>query len=95
MRDVVVVVPCYNEAERLDGAAFQDFVRAHEGARLLFVDDGSRDGTAALLAELCAAAPALGVAPCCGAGTAPPSCGCHTLFRNSRWRAGRASECSA
>jgi glycosyltransferase involved in cell wall biosynthesis len=46
---VALVVPCYNEAARLDERAFRD-VRV-EGHRLeiVFVDDGSRDGTRALL----------------------------------------------
>lgn len=42
---LVLVVPCYNEAERLQPASFRDFLASHEAVRLLFVDDGSRDGT--------------------------------------------------
>jgi dolichyl-phosphate beta-glucosyltransferase len=52
-----VVVPCYNEAARLPAEAFVDFVRGWPGGRLLFVDDGSSDGTADLLAALVARAP--------------------------------------
>lgn len=52
MLSVVVVVPCYNEAARLDAGAFTAFVRAHANVRLLFVDDGSTDGTAAVLRTL-------------------------------------------
>jgi dolichyl-phosphate beta-glucosyltransferase len=40
------VVPCFNEAHRLDVPAWQAFASAH---RVLFVDDGSTDGTGALL----------------------------------------------
>ncbi len=54
---LVLVVPCYNEADRLQEAAFLDFVRRREDARLLFVDDGSTDDTAGVLARLTAAAP--------------------------------------
>ena len=43
---LILVVPCYNEAARLQEAAFLDFVRRREDARLLFVDDGSTDDTA-------------------------------------------------
>jgi glycosyltransferase involved in cell wall biosynthesis len=55
----VVVVPCYNEAARLDCAAFLAWASSAAAARtsLLFVDDGSTDGTAALLRDLAAAAP--------------------------------------
>ncbi|MEO5826052.1 MAG: glycosyltransferase [Gemmatimonadales bacterium] len=55
--DVVLVVPAYNEATRLDGAAFHAFLASDPKARLLFVDDGSTDGTRALLSALAAAEP--------------------------------------
>jgi glycosyltransferase involved in cell wall biosynthesis len=48
----VVVIPCYNEAARLDVGAFSGFAAAHDSVRLLFVDDGSRDATRAVLARL-------------------------------------------
>ena len=48
---VCVVIPCYNEARRLDVAAFRKFMATADGIRLLFVDDGSSDGTAALIAQ--------------------------------------------
>ena len=43
----VVVVPCYNEARRLDIERYRELWEA--GIRLLFVDDGSTDGTAQIL----------------------------------------------
>jgi glycosyltransferase involved in cell wall biosynthesis len=46
------VVPCYNEAARLDVTRFQEFAVATADVGLLFVDDGSTDGTAKLLGEL-------------------------------------------
>lgn len=52
-----LVVPCYNEAARLDVAAMVGFVDETPGARLLFVDDGSSDGTWRVLGELEAARP--------------------------------------
>lgn len=56
-RDLVLVVPCYNEAGRLEGEVFLEFVRTHPDVGLLLVDDGSTDGTAALHASLAAAVP--------------------------------------
>ena len=50
MARAVIVVPCYNEAERLDARRFDEFVRRHDCADLLFVNDGSRDDTEAVLA---------------------------------------------
>lgn len=47
-----VVVPCFNEAERLDVGAFSAL--ADGPLRLLFVDDGSTDATAQVLETLCA-----------------------------------------
>ena len=43
------VVPCYDEAARLDPGAFARFLASREDARLVFVNDGSRDGTGAVL----------------------------------------------
>ena len=48
-----IVVPCYNEAERLVGNAFLQFVEANEGYEVLFVDDGSTDDTRGVLDALC------------------------------------------
>lgn len=47
-----IVVPCYNEARRLDPAAFERFLRAEAAVELLFVDDGSSDRTPELLEQL-------------------------------------------
>ena len=55
--DLALVVPCYNEASRLDPDAFLHFVAAHPGVRLVLVDDGSGDGTAGVLEAIRAAAP--------------------------------------
>jgi dolichyl-phosphate beta-glucosyltransferase len=46
-----VVVPCYNEAARFRAEAFERFLASaeSENIRLLFVNDGSRDGTLAVL----------------------------------------------
>jgi dolichyl-phosphate beta-glucosyltransferase len=50
--DLVLVVPCYNEATRLQAPAFLDFVARRPFVRLLFVDDGSVDGTMAVLERM-------------------------------------------
>ena len=53
MQETVVVVPCFNEAARLEDASFLELA-TRPGLTLLFVDDGSRDGTGARLARLAA-----------------------------------------
>ena len=40
-----VVIPCFNEADRLNVDAFTEFVRDTDGIELVFVDDGSSDET--------------------------------------------------
>src|SRR6266487_2065866 len=52
----VVVVPCYNEADRLDRAEWTRLSVAPD-VGLVFVDDGSTDGTRAVLEEMCAKLP--------------------------------------
>ena len=52
-----LIVPCYNEAARLDAAAFQQLVDARPGLRLLMVNDGSADDTEGRLRALAAARP--------------------------------------
>jgi glycosyltransferase involved in cell wall biosynthesis len=54
---VVLVVPCYVEASRLAPAAFLDVLPPRPWLTLLFVDDGSQDRTAAVLASLDSASP--------------------------------------
>ena len=49
----VFVVPCFNEARRLETAPFLELA-ASVGVRLLFVNDGSTDATEAVLHELIA-----------------------------------------
>ena len=56
--ELALVVPCYNEASRLDPDAFVLFVNAHADVRLVMVDDGSVDGTWEVLERIRAAVPA-------------------------------------
>jgi dolichyl-phosphate beta-glucosyltransferase len=53
----VIVVPCYNEAARLDVTAFKSFLERSHGVAFLMVDDGSTDGTSQMLEQLRSAAP--------------------------------------
>ncbi len=52
----VVVIPCYNEAARLDRDEIMRLAQA-PGMRLVLVDDGSADGTAVVLTSLAEALP--------------------------------------
>ena len=52
-----IVVPCYNEAKRLDGDAFHRFVQSTEAVNFIFVDDGSTDDTLGVLRQLVARMP--------------------------------------
>ena len=49
---VGVVIPCYNEEERLLGKEFKDFAHKNLGYHLCFVNDGSTDRTLEVLREL-------------------------------------------
>ncbi len=49
-----LVLPCYNEAARLEPGVFLDFVASRPDVSLLFVDDGSTDATAGILADMAA-----------------------------------------
>ena len=57
MRNTVIVVPCYNEALRLDVDAFTRFLTPRGELQLVFIDDGSTDATGALLAEMARCCP--------------------------------------
>jgi glycosyltransferase involved in cell wall biosynthesis len=52
-----LVVPCFNEAARFPRAAFVEFLRTSSGCDFVFVDDGSADDTASVLANLAAEHP--------------------------------------
>ena len=56
--ELALVVPCYNEASRLDADAFVRFLSGHPGVRFVMVDDGSVDGTSDVLERIRLAAPA-------------------------------------
>lgn len=50
----VLVVPAYNEADRLRPEAFEAFLQGDRETELVCVDDGSTDGTGQVLEELAA-----------------------------------------
>jgi dolichyl-phosphate beta-glucosyltransferase len=54
---LTLVVPCYNEAARLNVPAYLDFVSSRPSVSLLFVDDGSTDATVDVMDRLQKAAP--------------------------------------
>ena len=56
MQDLCLVIPCFNEARRLDARALGAFSDT-TGASLCLVDDGSTDGTGRVLHELAASRP--------------------------------------
>lgn len=57
MPDVCLIVPCFNEASRLQGRAWLDHAATGGGVSFCFVNDGSTDGTAGVLDDLAKQAP--------------------------------------
>lgn len=55
---VHLVVPCYNEAARLDVSAFDQALREMPWLQLCFVNDGSSDSTSTVLERMQASSPA-------------------------------------
>lgn len=52
MTHCTIVVPCYNEAARLQTADFRRYLDTSPGISMLFVNDGSKDRTLDVLREL-------------------------------------------
>ena len=52
-----IIIPCYNEADRLHLEVFLNFARQHPNISFVFVDDGSKDLTINLLCGAMAALP--------------------------------------
>ena len=46
-----IVVPCYNEAERLQLSEFCGFLNSNDSTFFCFVNDGSNDGTQKILVD--------------------------------------------
>ncbi|HEY2760146.1 MAG TPA: glycosyltransferase [Pirellulales bacterium] len=52
MLKITIVIPCYNEAKRLQIAEYCLFVKRHERIKFLMVNDGSSDETLSILDRL-------------------------------------------
>ncbi len=52
-----IVIPCFNEEERLSVSAYVHFLNSCDNVHLIFVDDGSRDKTLDLLLKIKASFP--------------------------------------
>lgn len=59
MDRTIVVIPCYDEARRLNLPAFREYTRTIPRVQFLFVNDGSADDTLAMLESLKAEFPAV------------------------------------
>jgi dolichyl-phosphate beta-glucosyltransferase len=57
MNDVCLVIPCFNEQNRLPQCQILESVQGRAGLSICFVDDGSTDGTRGVLAALQVKAP--------------------------------------
>lgn len=58
MRKTAIVVPCYNEEKRLRAGEFISFASLEASVSFIFVNDGSTDGTSAVLKKLVESNPA-------------------------------------
>jgi dolichyl-phosphate beta-glucosyltransferase len=52
MTPTVLVVPCYNEAARFPSGVVCSFLQQHPAISMVLVNDGSRDGTTAVLEQV-------------------------------------------
>ncbi len=57
MQNIAIVVPCYNEEDRLAPDDFLRFVQEEDTVSFIFVDDGSKDGTKQVIEQMCRSAP--------------------------------------
>lgn len=57
MKSCALVIPCYNEAARLRSDVFVEFARQNPNVHFVFANDGSRDGTSAVLTSLASQIP--------------------------------------
>ena len=57
MQKTAIIIPCYNEALRLNTQEFINSIRSNEYLFYIFVNDGSTDGTQEKLKALCCSNP--------------------------------------
>ena len=53
MKKVCIIIPCYNEEKRLPLEEYESFLGKNKNIFICFVNDGSTDGTFAVLRALC------------------------------------------
>ena len=51
MQKTIIIIPCYNESERLDKNVFKTFMLENPSVFLFFVDDGSSDNTFEIISD--------------------------------------------
>jgi dolichyl-phosphate beta-glucosyltransferase len=51
MPSIAIIIPCFNEAKRLQSSAFLNFIGSHPDVQLYFINDGSTDTTENALKE--------------------------------------------
>jgi len=49
---VVIIIPCYNEADRLDSNKFIDYLSKNTHLHFIFIDDGSTDNTNLIIKQI-------------------------------------------
>jgi|SRR5690606_2712120 len=54
---LAIIIPCYNEGNRLKSQSFLTFSAQHPNLHFYFVNDGSKDHTEKVLTQLCAQNP--------------------------------------
>jgi glycosyltransferase involved in cell wall biosynthesis len=52
MQSIIAIIPCYNEAARLDTTAFLKFTEEQDEIVLYFINDGSTDATSETLKQM-------------------------------------------
>ena len=52
MPSIIIIIPCFNEAKRLQTSAFLNFIDSHPDVQFYFINDGSTDNTENILKEL-------------------------------------------
>ena len=57
MEKICIIIPCYNEAQRLELEVFREFVGKEERFDFCFVNDGSLDNTSEVLRRAVASEP--------------------------------------
>lgn len=58
MPSIAIIIPCYNESNRLKAPEFISFAQQHADIQFYFVNDGSTDGTEKILLQIQQSSPA-------------------------------------